>query len=116
MGAPHPISCSICAKTMSILEQPRTRLPSYLPERTIFSQLLHSVQLDIVSINREALLPVHLRPREGQEYWATSFDDIEGIDNAKNDVMELVDTLRNPEKYSLVGARAPTGLLLVSRL
>jgi cell division protease FtsH len=26
--------------------------------------------------------------------------------------MELVDTLRNPEKYSLVGARAPTGLLL----
>ena len=47
---------------------------------------------------------------------ATSFDDIEGIDNAKNDVMELVDTLRNPEKYSLVGARAPTGLLLVSRL
>jgi len=43
---------------------------------------------------------------------ATSFDDIEGIDNAKNDVMELVDTLRNPEKYSLVGARAPTGLLL----
>lgn len=43
---------------------------------------------------------------------ATPFDDIEGIDNAKNDVMELVDTLRNPEKYSLVGARAPTGLLL----
>ena len=42
----------------------------------------------------------------------TSFDDIEGIDDAKNDVLELVDTLRNPEKYSLVGARAPTGLLL----
>ena len=42
----------------------------------------------------------------------TSFDDIEGIDEAKNDVLELVDTLRNPEKYSLVGARAPTGLLL----
>jgi ATP-dependent Zn protease len=41
-----------------------------------------------------------------------SFDDIEGIDEAKHDVLELVDTLRNPEKYSLVGARAPTGLLL----
>jgi ATP-dependent Zn protease len=41
-----------------------------------------------------------------------SFDDIQGIDDAKRDVMELVDTLRNPEKYSLVGARAPTGLLL----
>lgn len=48
--------------------------------------------------------------KDGEQ--STSFDDIEGIDNAKNDVMELVDTLRNPEKYSLVGARAPTGLLL----
>ena len=42
-----------------------------------------------------------------------SFDEIQGIDNAKNEVMELVDTLRNPEKYAILGARAPTGLLLV---
>jgi len=41
------------------------------------------------------------------------FDDIEGIDNAKYEVMELVDTLRNPTKYAILGARAPTGLLLV---
>jgi ATP-dependent Zn protease len=26
--------------------------------------------------------------------------------------MELVDTLRNPKKYEIMGARAPTGLLL----
>jgi len=42
-----------------------------------------------------------------------NFDEIEGIDNAKFEVMELVDTLRNPQKYALLGARAPTGLLLV---
>ena len=41
-----------------------------------------------------------------------SFDDIEGIDKAKYEVMELVDTLRNPDKYAILGARAPTGLLL----
>lgn len=40
------------------------------------------------------------------------FDDIEGIDNAKFEVMELVDTLKNPGKYAILGARAPTGLLL----
>lgn len=28
------------------------------------------------------------------------------------EVMELVDTLRHPEKYAILGARAPTGLLL----
>jgi hypothetical protein len=41
-----------------------------------------------------------------------TFDDIQGIDGAKNEVMELVDTLRNPDKYAILGARAPTGLLL----
>lgn len=41
------------------------------------------------------------------------FEDIEGIDKAKYEVMELVDTLRNPSKYQILGARAPKGLLLV---
>ena len=41
-----------------------------------------------------------------------SFNDIQGIDDAKTEVMELVDTLRNPSKYAILGARAPTGLLL----
>lgn len=43
----------------------------------------------------------------------SSFDDIQGIDDSKQEVMELVDSLRNPEKYAILGARAPTGLLLV---
>jgi len=42
-----------------------------------------------------------------------SFDEIQGIDGAKVEVMELVDSLRNPDKYAILGARAPTGLLLV---
>ena len=43
---------------------------------------------------------------------AVSFDDIQGIDDAKYDVIELVDSLRYPKKYSLVGARPPKGVLL----
>lgn len=41
-----------------------------------------------------------------------NFDEIQGIDDVKSEVMELVDTLRNPGKYAMLGARAPTGLLL----
>ena len=40
------------------------------------------------------------------------FEDIEGIDKAKFEVMEFVDTLRHPQKYAMLGARPPTGLLL----
>lgn len=43
---------------------------------------------------------------------AIQFKDIEGIDEAKFEVMELVDSLRNPGKYSILGARAPRGCLL----
>jgi hypothetical protein len=49
---------------------------------------------------------------QASELPLASFDDIQGIDDSKLEVMELVDTLRNPEKYAILGARAPTGLLL----
>jgi len=41
-----------------------------------------------------------------------TFDDIEGIDEAKFQVMELVDALKYPDMYAVLGARAPKGLLL----
>jgi len=48
---------------------------------------------------------------EGNDRTLVKFEDIEGIDKAKFEVMELVDTLRNPGKYAILGARAPTGLV-----
>lgn len=41
------------------------------------------------------------------------FDDIAGNDNAKKDLAEVVDFLKNPKKYRKLGARIPTGLLMV---
>ena len=49
----------------------------------------------------------------GSDLPLATFDEIQGIDTAKLEVMELVDVLRNPDKYAILGARAPTGLLLV---
>lgn len=42
-----------------------------------------------------------------------SFDDVAGQDSAKRDVAELVEFLRDPEKYRRVGAEAPRGVLLM---
>ena len=41
-----------------------------------------------------------------------TFDDVAGIDEVKREVYEIVDFLRDPEKYQRVGARAPKGVLL----
>jgi cell division protease FtsH len=43
---------------------------------------------------------------------STRFTDVEGIDNAKEELTELVDFLKNPDKYAGSGARVPKGALL----
>ncbi len=42
-----------------------------------------------------------------------TFKDVAGADEAKQDLKEVVDFLRNPQKYHDVGARIPRGVLLV---
>ncbi len=44
---------------------------------------------------------------------SVKFDDVAGIDNAKRDLQEIVEFLKNPEKFTKLGAKIPTGVLLV---
>ncbi|MFC1710979.1 ATP-dependent zinc metalloprotease FtsH [Patescibacteria group bacterium] len=42
-----------------------------------------------------------------------TFEDVGGIDEAKDELKEIVDFLKNPRKYRALGARTPKGVLLV---
>ena len=42
-----------------------------------------------------------------------TFDDVAGIDEAKEELEEIVEFLRNPQKYSRLGGKIPKGALLV---
>jgi len=42
-----------------------------------------------------------------------TFDDVAGIDEAENELIEIVDFLRDPPKYTRLGGAAPKGVLLV---
>jgi cell division protease FtsH len=42
-----------------------------------------------------------------------TFDDVAGIDEAKEDLMEIVEFLRDPQKFQRLGGRIPRGVLLV---
>ncbi len=41
-----------------------------------------------------------------------NFEDVAGIDEAEDELVEIVDFLRNPTRYTKVGARIPHGVLL----
>ena len=41
------------------------------------------------------------------------FSDVAGVDEAKRELEEVVDFLKNPAKYAKVGARTPKGVLLI---
>lgn len=43
---------------------------------------------------------------------STTFEDVAGVDEAKEELSEIVDILKNPERYSKLGARPPCGVLL----
>ena len=42
-----------------------------------------------------------------------TFDDVAGVDEAEDELKEIVDFLRNPEEYGRLGGRMPKGVLLV---
>jgi cell division protease FtsH len=48
-----------------------------------------------------------------QQDTSVTFDDVAGIDEAVEEVREVVDFLQNPDKYQKLGGRIPKGVLLV---
>lgn len=42
-----------------------------------------------------------------------TFDDVAGVDEAKQDFIEIVEFLKKPDKFTAVGAKIPKGVLLI---
>lgn len=75
------------------------------------------IGLLLTALNR---LPIKLpqkgtgRKHKGQGTNNTiTFDDVAGVDEAKEELAEIVEYLRAPERFSKLGARPPSGVLLV---
>ena len=50
---------------------------------------------------------------QGKDKSKVTFDDVAGIEEAKEEVAEIIEFLRNPKKFQRLGGRIPRGVLLV---
>ncbi len=55
----------------------------------------------------------HVKKFDKEKSTNVTFNDVAGIDEAMNELKEIVDFLKNPQKYSRLGGSAPKGVLLV---
>ncbi|MEY2534403.1 MAG: cell division protease FtsH, partial [bacterium] len=53
--------------------------------------------------------PVQIKPQADQDI---GWDDIAGVDEAKDELKEVVEFLRDPKKFQRLGAKVPKGILL----
>ena len=48
-----------------------------------------------------------------ERHGRVTFEDVAGVDEAKEDLQEIVEFLRDPQKFQRLGGRIPRGVLLV---
>jgi cell division protease FtsH len=98
------------------MEEPPSQLLSYIPILVLTGMF---VLLMIVMLRRMggAGSPMAFGRSRGklyaQEDIDITFDDVAGIEEAVEELREVVDFLKNPERYHRLGGRIPKGVLLV---
>jgi cell division protease FtsH len=95
-------------------------------ENTWLSALLSWVLPAVIFVGVWVVLMRRLGPQQGfmaigkskakvyvQHETGVTFDDVAGIDEARGELMEVVDFLKNPDRYRRLGGKIPKGVLIV---
>jgi cell division protease FtsH len=117
------LSALLQAKNVQINAQPTTTSQSVLVELLLgFGPTLLIVGLFVLIARRAAKAGGAMGAlgnfgrsqarRVDPEKIRVTFDDVAGIDEAKQELSEIVEFLRNPEQYARLGGRVPHGVLL----
>lgn len=75
--------------------------------------MIKKMNVSITNENNKTMSFGKARVKTKDDKHKTTFEDVAGADEEKEELTELVEFLRNPKKFSDLGARIPKGVLLV---
>uniref|UniRef100_A0AAQ4R4G2 ATP-dependent zinc metalloprotease YME1L1 n=1 Tax=Gasterosteus aculeatus aculeatus TaxID=481459 RepID=A0AAQ4R4G2_GASAC len=82
--------------------------------------LLVLLLIGIYGLSRSPFLSVRFRTTSGLDSAVdpvqvknVTFENVKGVEEAKNELQEVVDFLKNPQKFTVLGGKLPKGILLV---
>eukprot|EP01103_Thecamoeba_quadrilineata_P015428 TRINITY_DN4877_c0_g1_i1.p1 TRINITY_DN4877_c0_g1~~TRINITY_DN4877_c0_g1_i1.p1 ORF type:complete len:668 (+),score=128.47 TRINITY_DN4877_c0_g1_i1:46-2049(+) len=78
----------------------------------IAAAVLLILQYSQSNVDSSRVLGIKTTPKRSKSS-AVTFADVKGADESKEELQEIVDFLRDPQKFKLLGAKCPKGLLLV---
>ena len=79
----------------------------------IFGILLYTMLIKLGNSNKGSFDFGKSKAKLAEEGGSKTFKDVAGLKEEKEEVQELIDFLRNPKKFTKMGARIPKGVLLV---
>jgi cell division protease FtsH len=116
--AEFSITTPLDAEQLKVLvEKPSVTID--VPGHSVKAQLLNVVPTVIIGGLVITLLVYQLsigkskRNHRVRERPTTRFKDVAGVEEAKAEVQEIVDFLKNPDKYKHLGGKLPKGILLI---
>ena len=95
-----------CLSTVPFIDQIQSWCLTWLPI-LLMGALVYLIWRTLKSMPRTK--PQQIRPEESS---AVAWEDVAGCDEAKHELREVVEFLRNPERFKKLGATVPKGILL----
>ena len=100
-------------KEVLIPPSPWVYVLSFLPMLLIFGFLIFMMRRAMGGNNAFTFGKSRAKLHVPDDHQTVTFADVAGADEAKNDLSEFVEFLRNPGKFTRLGGRLPSGALLV---